>query len=246
MLFIFPNLLGNALHSPNRLDFADHEGSHPTLGVVDHISFSPIGDESIERTQSIANEFCAQLSGAHPDLSVCCYGHLDPSHVRLQHLRRSLGYFQHDYKQALFTAIKESDKDLPSARFGPQLQPPSSFLKHKGLTCVGVVPWVQNFNVKFASHHKKSDITPITQAVRCPEVEALTLLHEDGAYEIACNLLQPRLVGRDIVLQRIQDLVLSEKQRSGEELVLESWYTTGPDEDELLRRSSLSRTAVDS
>ena len=32
------------------LDFRYHSGTHPTLGIIDNIVFSPIGEESIENT----------------------------------------------------------------------------------------------------------------------------------------------------------------------------------------------------
>ena len=35
------------------LDFRQHSGTHPTLGIIDNIVFSPMGEESIENTAGI-------------------------------------------------------------------------------------------------------------------------------------------------------------------------------------------------
>ena len=35
------------------------------------------------------------------------------------------------------------------------------------------------------------------------QVEALTLQHEDGAYEVACNLRRPRVITSDAVLAKV-------------------------------------------
>ena len=35
------------------------------------------------------------------------------------------------------------------------------------------------------------------------KVEALTLQHEDGAYEVACNLRRPRVITSDAVLAKV-------------------------------------------
>lgn len=61
-------------------------------------------------------------------------------------------------------------------------------------------------------------------------MESLTLPHEDGALESACNLLNWRAEGPEQVLERA---TLKAKEL-GVEIVKS--YTTGPTEEELLKR----------
>ena len=61
-------------------------------------------------------------------------------------------------------------------------------------------------------------------------MEALTLPHEDGSLESACNLLNWHIEGPEYVLERAQ--------AKAAELQIEivKSYTTGPSEQELLAR----------
>lgn len=65
-------------------------------------------------------------------------------------------------------------------------------------------------------------------------MEALTLLHDGGAYETACNLLKPSEE------QHSPAAVLARAIARAAEVgaQVETAYTTGPSEDELLQRLS--------
>ena len=50
------------------LDFRQHSGTHPTLGVIDNIVFSPMGKESIENTAGLS------FTLDHMFYSICSQG----------------------------------------------------------------------------------------------------------------------------------------------------------------------------
>lgn len=94
----------------------------------------------------------------------------------------------------------------------------------------GAVPFVLNFNLRFRSTDPRSSVIKVTSHLRTPEVECLTLPHEDGAYEVACNLLNTRITGPEAVLKAARE----KADELGIEIV--KYYTTGPTESELLDR----------
>lgn len=158
------------------------------------------------------------------------YGYLSPSHQKLQEIRKQLGYFQrpttadgaylgHDTINALTGHI---------IRYPPNIQydlPPV-----QGVTCIGIVPLIVNFNIRFDPvHQSKTIISQVTRSVRGEYVQALTLRHSDGAYEVACNLLQPKLVSTHAILEMV-------RQKAEElDLRVQCSYVTGLTEDELLK-----------
>jgi glutamate formiminotransferase len=134
--------------------------------------------------------------------------------VRLSDLRRRLGYFS-----APFDTTAVTDRpDLGDLPLDVSL----------GLCCIGVVPLVVNFNMRFRVGDAKSSVAGVTRAVRGELVQALTLQHEGGAFEVACNLLNWRDYGPDRVLAMAKERATEE----GVEVV--SHYTTGPTEEKLL------------
>jgi glutamate formiminotransferase len=74
------------------IDFSVHNGTHPTLGAIDHISLSPIGDETMQNTVTAARCIAQQLYECK-SVPIYYYGALSPTNARLQDIRRSLNYF---------------------------------------------------------------------------------------------------------------------------------------------------------
>lgn len=220
-----------------------HTGKHPTLGSVDHICFYPLGNASLDSAVDIAKEF-STLFHSISGVPVYTYGVLSPHQRRLQDIRRQLRYFDQSKLKSsvenVLTSENDSAVDLSStARFvrdsaiasslHPDFGRPDDINERKGLTCIGTVPLVRNYNLRFRVGDAKASIVPITKALRQADiVEALTLPHGDGCYEIACNLLQPHEVTPEIILQRAQELARTM------DLEIVSAYTTGPTEEELL------------
>ena len=87
--------------------------------------------------------------------------------------------------------------------------------------------------MRFRPQDPKDKVALVTKAVREKNlVQALTLVHEDGCREVACNLLN--------VAERSPEEVLDTALRRCRELDVEvvASYTTGPTEKELLARIS--------
>eukprot|EP01041_Mallomonas_annulata_P005432 gene5432-10896_t len=198
------------------IDFSAHSGTHPTLGVVDHVCFFPLGTATLSDAKNSALSFSSQLSTRH-NIPIFLYGEASINKIKLKEIRKSLGYFDNTFnsQKSLITPI-------------PPDIGPNAINDKIGISCVGAIPFVQNFNMKFANISEKSNVAKITKHIREDAVEALTLQHEVGSYEVACNLLQPSIKGPQYVLDRAQ-------QRAAElNLEIDSYYTTGPSEQDLL------------
>ena len=226
------------------LDFQTHEGSHPTLGVCDHITFCPlygeheeaVEEEELRKTGEIALNFSDTIS---PKASVFRYGAATTTGVRLADIRRRLGYFDqckdggaciYDAKD-LGARVREcsaaSNDEVESLGFYDKSL--AALDATVGVTCVGAIPYLINFNIKFAEQSDLKEVRKITKKVReLDGVEALTLKQGDS-YEVACNVKKPRVIGPDDVLRVCLDQALNCN------LQVISSYTTGPGEEELRR-----------
>jgi hypothetical protein len=108
-----------------------------------------------------------------------------------------------------------------------------------GLSCIGIVPLVLNFNMRFRPEDPRDKVITITKSIREEGlVQALTLQHEGGAYEIACNLLDSR--------KRSPGDVLTAVNTKCRELGLHvaHSYTTGPSEQDIIDTYLLSSSFV--
>ncbi|KAJ1400615.1 Formiminotransferase subdomain-containing protein [Ochromonadaceae sp. CCMP2298] len=197
------------------VDFQAHTGTHPCLGSVDNVCFSPLGEEPMDLVVEAAQGLGRRLAQA--GTPVYLYG--DASTRALKDLRRQLGYFEGG-KEGLSERVAEVPADFPAQ---------GGYWATRGLSCVGAVPLILNFNMRFRPCDSRALVLQVTKHVRSHDVEALTLPHEGGAFEVACNLRQP-------VTGTSPELLL---QRAGEKAAelgvqVESAYCTGPSEQELL------------
>ena len=113
-------LLSEALQ---KIDLTEHVATHPRLGVVDHISFHPLENCSLQELGAFVNSFGSQISDEN-QLPVLLYGSAEDNRKTLAEVRRSTGYF----KEGL--AVDSSVE----ADFGPSAVDP-----HRGILCLG---WV--------------------------------------------------------------------------------------------------------
>lgn len=83
------------------IDYTQHRGSHPSLGSVDHLCFSPIRDSSDNseesnisslRFRNEVNEIARRVAAQLP-LPIYLYGHASTSTRRLSDLRKSILVF---------------------------------------------------------------------------------------------------------------------------------------------------------
>ena len=203
------------------IDFRSHKGSHPALGAVDHCCLSPLGeltDELLQETVELGLEFGQRLNNQE-GIDIYYYSAASARGSTLRSIRKDLIYF------SKFTSIKDSTLILPDIISDIRHQ------KTKGITCVGVAPMIINFNIRMTtlSSINKKLVSQITSLLRVPgAVEALTL-HWGAQLEIACNLLSP-------LAEHCPSTVLAKAMSLATErgLVIETSYTTGPSENELL------------
>lgn len=141
------------------IDFSKHQGTHPTLGTCDHLCFSPLGNTSIENAKLIAADIAIEYQNQF-NVPVYKYGAISENNARLRDIRKSLGYFTSNNPLKDDTSINCD--------------------KTKGVTCMGVVPFVLNFNIQFSATSLREKVTQVTAYLRCPEVGRVvgTLLDE--------------------------------------------------------------------
>lgn len=229
------------------LNFRDHKGSHPTLGVCDHVTFCPLRSDSVETnerkenddtsglisTSRIAKDFMTKIS---PMSTVFGYGGASKSDISLATIRRQLGYFNQVTDAAGDCVYDPEDLETRVrecvSHAGQEDEKSFSFYEESlrvlngdvGVTCVGAIPYIMNFNVKFDEASDVRQIKKITKAVRrLDSVEALTL-KQGNAHEVACNLKNPSAMGPDSVLR------VCEEQAGELALRITNSYATGPTE----------------
>jgi hypothetical protein len=141
------------------IDFSSHTGKHPTLGTVDNIVFSPLGEESILTAKDLACSFASRLNALPNGPPVFFYGAASPSSAVLKDIRRKLGYFTSDPASSgdpTFAA------DIPAAS--------STDIKRVGISCVGAVPLILNLNFRCRPEDKRSSVVELTKRVRVQNV----------------------------------------------------------------------------
>ena len=202
------------------IDYSKHTGTHPALGAVDHICFSPLEpDASADEQREIGLEF-GSLLNKQEQVDVHLYGNAAATTTNLKSIRRSLGYFGAGGSDG---AVEEPKP--PDFAGSPEM------FSSKGVSCVGVVPLVINFNIRLteASSGDKKLASQVTALLRVDgAVEGLTLKWANQL-EIACNL-------RSSLPEHSCDAVLTKAKALAAErgLEIESSYTTGPTARELL------------
>ena len=206
------------------LDYSEHKGLHPTLGCVDHVSFSPLGNESnLNNVAEIANQFAKDLSKTH-NIPIFMYGAASLRQTRLKDIRRKLGYFDKNVGKKCLEWTEDCQPDY-------LLGNTKAIDPSKGISTIGAVPLVVNFNIRFRDEDERKNIIQVTKAVRAvsTDVEALTLPY-GNTFEVACNLLNTREYGPEVVLEIAQN--------TADELGLGivHHYCTGPTEPLVLQQ----------
>jgi len=193
-------IIALAMDALERIDLRMHIGSHPRLGVVDHVSCHPLGSATMEDAVHTAHTIANALSTKIP---VLLYGGAHEHGRTLAETRRLTSYFQD-----LTNVRLEIKPDL-----GPHIINPSL-----GLLCCGAVPHVLNYNIQLSSDCPIATAKKIASAIRTRQsehddpflkgnrrllgVEALAL-HHDNQIEIACNLLDADTTPPSAVLDRV-------------------------------------------
>lgn len=220
-----------ACHALQHLDLQEHHASHPRLGSVDHISCHPMEQPAqLQAATSLAQEI-GEVLASRCNVPVFFYGAASPSNVQLADVRRAAGYFRGAATGTWTGALSASANVTPLQ--APDLGP-VDISPHMGLTCIGAVPWLVNYNVLL----KCSDLAVGRRIARAVSerggglryVQAMALQHGEGI-EVACNILDEAVSTVDSVLECTRRLAAKEGievhsayriGRSPEELVLEA------------------------
>ncbi|XP_076944002.1 formiminotransferase cyclodeaminase-like protein [Bidens hawaiensis] len=185
------------------VDFDQHSGTHPRLGVVDHVCFHPLGSTSVQQVALIARALAKDVGSI---LKVPCYtyGAAHKDQRLLDAVRRELGYFKPNVTGQQWSGGLESEV-LP-------LEPdegPTQVVKAKGVVVIGASGWVVNYNAPVFC----KDIGVVRRIARrvsgrgggLASVQSIALVHDD-VIEVACNLVEPSLVGVDQVQGAVEQL----------------------------------------
>lgn len=209
------------------IDFGSHTGTHPRLGVVDHICFHPLASTSLEQVACTAKTLAADV-GSILKVPTYTYGAAHNTQRSLASIRRSLGYFNPNTTTHHWTGGPRSTVLLLEPDHGP-----AEAVQSKGVITIGATKWVDNYNVPVFSN----DMTKVRRiAIKVSErgggltsVQSMALVHGE-VIEVACNLLDPGAVGGD----RVQGAV--EKAGLEEGVVVGKGYFTDFSQDEVIRK----------
>ncbi|KAL2920647.1 Glutamate formimidoyltransferase [Bienertia sinuspersici] len=186
------------------VDFNMHSGSHPRLGVVDHICYHPLANASLEQTANIAKSLATDI-GTKLEVPTFLYGAAHHKEQTLDTIRRELGYFRPNTHGNIWTGGPNSDYLPLHPDKGPSQVDPS-----KGVVTIGCTRWVDNYNIPIFSTNI-SAVRKIAKRISergggLPSVQAMALAHGEGVIEVACNLLEPLKVGGDQVQVEVERL----------------------------------------
>ena len=199
------------------------EARHPFVGLVDHVSIMPIiaNQEFVPTATPTAAATAAREIGSQIDQSnsikIHYYGLACPNHTPLATVRRQTSFFKSG------GAHDESS----SCNFNNQEQT-NQF--EKGECTIGApLDFVENYNIRLTSNVDFGTAKTLTQALRgrniatkgmgVPGVEALTLpynrdVNQGGnVYEVACNLLEPKLGSVDKIELELEKWIQKQKQQ---------------------------------
>ncbi|KAL6136780.1 hypothetical protein ACLB2K_062075 [Fragaria x ananassa] len=190
------------------IDLELHCGSHPRLGVVDHICFHPLLDASLEQMAGVANSL-AEVVGSSLQVPTFLYGAAHEERRTLDSIRRELGYFKPNSSGEQWVGGPISEY----LALKPDKGPPQ-VTQEKGVIVIGATRWVDNYNVPVHS----TDIAAVRRISKrvsgrgggLPSVQAMALAHGESVTEVACNLLEPQEVGGDRVQLEVERLAKEE------------------------------------
>ena len=189
-----------------------HRGTHPRVGVVDHVAFHPLDparEAGMPDAMRAAESFAERLRAEHL-VPVFVYGGDD--HPSLVEVRKRRTDFFKDPVGGMYEGIGESSdcsEGGGGSDGGDNDGGGRSSVSHDlGVTIVGACPWVTNYNLLLETTDLRAG-RKIARRVRAWEgfgkgtVQTMALAHEGGKVEIACNVLDAARTGLDAVQDAI-------------------------------------------
>ena len=185
----------------------EHAAQHPRVGVVDNIVLSPVEPGELAAAAAVAARLAERVAADNDWARCVLYGPAGGELPTLAQLRRQTPYFS---PSALAGPLAyDRTAELAGLRsFGLARACPD-----KGLSFIGAVPWVVNYNVPLLPGADLALARRVAAALRTragpqglPRLEAVGLAHRDGLVEVACNLLDTAVTGPEQVQRRVQEL----------------------------------------
>lgn len=212
------------------IDLGLHCGSHPRLGVVDHICFHPLAALSLDCVAGTAKSLAADVASGL-QVATFLYGAAHGEGRSLDLIRRELGYFKPNAAGNQWVGSPQSE----TLQLNPDEGPPRAVQK-KGVVVIGATQWVDNYNVPIFS----TDMAAVRRIAKrisgrgggLPAVQSMALAHGKGIIEVACNLLDTSKAGGDDVQRAVEQLAREEGMDVGEgyytdlsqSKIIESYY----------------------
>ncbi|MQM19059.1 hypothetical protein Taro_052057 [Colocasia esculenta] len=195
------------------IDLQLHGGTHPRLGVVDHICFHPSSLACMDQVAGLAKSLAADI-GQKLEVPTFLYGAAHHEGRPLDSIRRDLGYFQPSSSGNKWVG----GLGLQNLHLKPDAGP-DRVVQGKGVVVVGATRWVDNYNIPVWSN----DIAAVRRIARLvsgrggglESVQAMALVHTEDSIEVACNLLEPGRVGADQVQHKVEELAANEGMTVG-------------------------------
>jgi len=210
---------------------------HPFVGIVDHVSVMPLGNDTSEITDGVkkvrfmdsyswTGSAAREIGSAMDQLGVEVhyYGDAHPNKTPLATVRREQTSF---FRSG---GLNDSSYPMPTSK--------------AGVATVGAPPsFVENYNVRLLSDKKTA--RSLTKTLRERDggllgVEALTLPYGEGMYEVACNLLRPDVGSAEAIHIKVKEWAAQQR-----EVFLEKSYRVGTTVDQCLEAVRLSDSIED-
>ncbi|KAM3301781.1 hypothetical protein CQW23_17372 [Capsicum baccatum] len=191
-----------------KIDFQEHCGTHPRLGVVDHICFHPLSGTSLDLIADTAKSLAFEV-GSNLQVPTFLYGAAHQEGRSLDSIRRELGYFRPNASENQWIGGTE----LETLQLKPD-EGPAQATRGKGIITIGATRWVDNYNIPVFTN----DISIVRKIAKrvsgrgggLPSVQSMALTHGGGTIEVACNLLEPSRIGGDQVQPEVERLAREE------------------------------------
>ncbi|KAJ3687018.1 hypothetical protein LUZ61_016182 [Rhynchospora tenuis] len=187
------------------IDLGMHCGTHPRLGVVDHVCFHPLRYTTLDQAAALTRSIAAQV-GEELAVPTYLYGAAHTSGRTLASIRRELGYFKPNSDKNQWAGSLSFN--VPNLK--PDFGPTKSAQNSKGVLTIGATKWVDNYNVPIHCTNielvKKIARRVSERGGGLESVQAMGLAHKEGVMEVACNLLNPGQVGADRVQAAVERL----------------------------------------
>jgi len=134
--------------------------------VVDNICFSPLGEETLDIVSSQARDFGSHLFDL-TSVPIYFYGSASASgdadrQIQLKEIRRQFGYFGEKSR------LPGVESATIAANLGPTWSETALSMSSTGISCIGAVPYIQNFNMRFLKEAQRSLVIKVTAAIRVP------------------------------------------------------------------------------